>query len=149
MVNELLEVSKHFKDVFDSFVGLDFQVALCEKGFLEEKEKWLQTAEAKVKFLEMQNNPRARGYFLTKRQFKEGLVPKEYHRTKAPRISTTGSTFHGMKNNLKWRVIHEITRRFNVTIVDFDFSGAHAVIATRLQPKHQTLLKRCVNSPSF
>jgi hypothetical protein len=109
----------------------------------------MASPEAELKKKEMEKNPGKRGYFFTKRNFSEGLVPKEFHRTKAPRLATFGSTFYGMKKSLKYAIIPEITKRYQCTIVDFDFSGAHANIATRFQDSSETLLKQCVKSPHF
>lgn len=81
----------------------------------------------------MQQNPRKRGYFFTKRHFSNGLVANTFHRTEAPRLAAYGSTFYGMKKVLKKRILTDLSKEFDVTFIDFDFSAAHANIATRIQ----------------
>ena len=149
MVKSLIKVAPYFCNLFKDRVPLKEQVSIANESFQIEKEKYMSSDEGKLKKLELQKDPSKRGYFFTRRNFSTGLIPKKYERTKAPRISAKGSTFHGMKKELKWAIIDRLTKNFTCKIVDFDLSGAHANIATCLQGGGPTLLKQMTTSPSF
>ena len=99
----------------------------------------MQSPEAQLKLIEMSQNPRAKRYFFTNRNFKEGFVPVKFHRTEVPRVSTFGSTLHEMKKVLKNRVLQLLPKGNDLKIMDLDFSGAHAVLTCRLQSQNYSL----------
>lgn len=146
MVQKLIELSPLFKEVFDKNVPLDYQIKVLNLTFKLEKAKWLQTPAAKLR---MQADDDQKPYFLQDSNFSGGLVPAAFKRTEVPRLTTKGSHFHNMKKEHKWAVIQKLTKNFSCSIVDFDFSRAHANIAIRLQGEGLTLLKNCVTSPTF
>jgi len=155
MVEGLVVVSKNFKPVFDSFIPLPWQIYYAESNFETLKADYLSTPEAQAKLLEMQENPQKRGYFYTERNFSKGLVADSFHflfikkRTEAPRLAAFGSGLYGMKKVVKKCILLDLSDQYNATFIDFDFSGAHANIATRLLPLGSSLLKECVESPTF
>lgn len=149
MVSDLLEVSKDFNKLLNNFFPLDQQVSMAQESFQRLKAEYMVTEEAEARRIEMAQGSRRRGYFFDDRKFLGGLIPKEYYRTNAPRLTTKGSTLHGMRKDVKSDLLKQITNMFDCQIVDFDFAGAHAVIATRLLGPSERLLRECVSSSSF
>lgn len=149
MVNDFIEVSVHFKDIFDLSIPRETQREVANSSFTRLKEEYMETPEAQAKLLEMQQNPRKRGYFFPKRNFSKAFVANSFHRTQAPRFAALGSTFYGMKKILKKEILTELSKEFNATFIDFDFSAAHAKRAPRIQGQSELSLRECVQSPTF
>lgn len=80
-------------------------------------------------------------YFETKRKF-ERLSPVLYKRTHAPRLTTTGNTFHGMKKELLLKVLKRMSTNRKVAFIDFDLSAAHTRIAKFLLSNDKSELSR-------
>jgi hypothetical protein len=149
MIRDLLDVSKDFPTLLNNFLPLEEQVSMAQESFQRLKAEYMGTKEAEARRLEMAQGSRRRGYFFDNRPFLGGLTPKEYYRTNAPRLTTKGSTLHGMRKDVKSDILKQITNMFDCQIIDFDFAGAHAVIATRLLGPSERLLRECVSSSSF
>jgi hypothetical protein len=149
MVEDLITLSPHFRETFNKFVPLERQRKLSFSAFHNLKDEYMNTPEAEAKRLEMRQNPRKKGYFFTNRDFSGRLVPESFHRTEAPRLAAYGSTLYGMKKVLKRKILKSLSEYYNVTLIDFDFSAAHANIATKMQGPGQLHLKECVQSPTF
>lgn len=65
--------------------------------------------------------------FETERKFKR-LVPVQYKRTQAPRLSAKGNFFYGMKKNLLFAILVELSKKKLVIFIDLDLSAAHSRI---------------------
>ncbi len=70
-------------------------------------------------------------------------------RTAAPRLTTTGSTLHGMKKELKYNILKDLSKDMGYSFVDLDMSAAHARIALSLLGNKSVFLKDAVIAPKF
>jgi hypothetical protein len=153
MVHLLLAVAPRFNKLFNRLCPLDKQRSLGQASFEFLRQAWfkeqaeLPLASKELK-AEAESDPQKKPglkYFQTKRKFKE-LVPVLYKRTEAPRLTATGSTFHGMKSNLAWQIYAQLTESIDITILDLDKSACHARIACSLQNNPDSELTQAVNS---
>lgn len=184
MVNELIEVSPCFYQTFNLLVPPAVQEKVAMESFSYMKELFIEReikrkeallndpvllanknlndkmhseidAEESGRTADDQKQKRiGKKFYEQKRQYTL-LVPEKYNRTKAPRISTTGSTLHGMKKDLSGKILKTIIRRWQIegkcySILDLDMSAAHARFAVALQGSHNTQLFQAVeNSGKF
>jgi len=110
---------------------------LVKKGLLEASDDDIQKVKAKPLT-----------YFQTKRHFKN-LVPAKYFRTQAPRISTKGNTFHGMKKNLLISIANQLTCQSSAVLIDVDMSAAHTRVARYLLSDDESSLSKSLTDTEF
>lgn len=153
MVHDLLKIAplfySRFNKVFDEKTQSD--IATNKFNYLsaiwkEEKSKSIKLE----KYLDSINPPKkqSKKYFETNRSF-FNLVPKFYKRTDAPRISTLGSTFHGMKKVLLIEILKELSLMKSAVFIDVDMSAAHTRIARYLLSDSQSDLERSLVDNDF
>lgn len=116
-----------FAEHFDRVVPVTVQQEVAQSSFENQKRIWRENQKNRLaKETEEKLNPssarteektKGKKFFETNRNF-ERLVPSFYKRTKAPRISTLGSTLHGMKKDLLKDVLTELSRRFYVDFLE-------------------------------
>lgn len=137
MVHELLSAAPAFHDLFNSLIPAVQQQELASAQFLKQRALYYDQISAN-EFLTAKDK-KDRGYFTVNRKFST-LVPSFYKRTVAPRITTTGSTFHGMKKQLQLELLKELTATHGgpytitppVCFIDIDMSACHSRVAAYL-----------------
>lgn len=167
MIEDLLGVAPTFSEIFDKIVEPKVQVIILRSNFVKQSREWkehqktkelkalespkLQAHIAYLKSLDQKDDkPKGKKYFETNRKFKR-MVPTYYKRSLAPRLTTTGSTFHGMKKDLLKPALQDLvdylqTKGFSFQIMDLDMSAAHARIAVMLQGTHESQLYQAVEN---
>lgn len=97
----MLEVSPTFNAVFNKVFEENYQKEIAYSCFEEKRQESISEKDQRNILSRVSEMFEGGGkkYFETNRQFNQ-LVPTNYHRTNAPRISAKGSTFHGMKKSL-------------------------------------------------
>lgn len=63
-----------FRPILLNFIPLEEQNQISFETFQSQKEKYMGSEEHELKLLEMAEDSDVRGYFLTNRNFKEGLI---------------------------------------------------------------------------
>lgn len=163
MVELLISMGPKFYETFNNMVPLDLQAEIAQKTFISCRSEWLKSQNLPIdgvspsmrekievlieRTLEEKSKTNKK-YFQTRRQF-SNLVPYCWKRTQAPRVTTTGSTFHGMKKDLKFPILKEISKVSGLCFADLDMSAAHARIALSLLGRKSKYLKEAVNSSKF
>lgn len=162
MVELLIELGPTLHNLFNGILTPDQQASLANDCFKTCKRDWLyqqseeiegvtksfRTEVENILLLEDKLEKPTKKYFETNRRFSH-LSPSYWKRTSAPRLITTGSTFHGMKKNLKYQILKEISKETNYSFIDFDMSAAHARIALSLLGNKSHYLREVVNSSRF
>lgn len=149
MVDDLLKTTPIFASGFNKVFPLSFQKETADCSFLKLKKEWQQTKlKPSVNLQELLDEKPGKKYFETNRNFGP-LVPTTYHRTEAPRISTKGSTFHGMKKNLEIEILNQLTLKRNAVFVDIDMGAAHTRVARRLLSRSDSQLDKSLKDPEF
>lgn len=137
MVKETLKVSPNFSHYFDKIFPPDLQKAVAYKNFENLRKEYFESKMQNsnvTEEIDVKGGKGGKKYFETNRKFNR-LVPITYHRTTAPRISASGSTFHGMKKNFLIENLKDLSKNANVAFIDFDMSAAHSRIARYLLSK--------------
>lgn len=148
MVNELLKVAPNFAYLFDHNFSPEKQRQLAEESFEKQKQLFLKSERA-VSVAEVLDQKPTKKYFQTNRKFNR-LVPILYHRTAAPRLSTKGGTFHGMKKMLLLDILMVLSiMRNNFAFLDFDMGAAHTRIACFLLANENSQLDASLKDPEF
>jgi hypothetical protein len=110
----------------------------------EEQERVLSEVFSKLKAAYAASNPshgKGKAFFETNRSFKRA-VPAQYRRSKAPRLTTKGNTFHGMKKNM----LLESLRAFCIlsdgkfVFFEIDMGAAHTRVARFLKADSESQL---------
>jgi hypothetical protein len=148
MVNELLEVSKIFNPLFTKLITENEQVLITSSVYQEFKRAIL-TGQSENIYIDglVKSNSFRPDYFKSKRKFKN-LVSTGFQRSLAPRLTTKGTTFHGMNKLLLDGVSLEITRKYPYQFVEIDMSAAHARVAAWLQGP-DSILHAFLTDPYF
>lgn len=141
-VQALLNVSTIFAVRFDKIFPVDVQqkvareqFEICKKEYEEAKKANPETSKGKK-------------YFETNRRFYR-LVPSSYRRTKAPRLTTDGNTFHSMNKVLLLKIASDLAKKKNVVFVDIDMGAAHSRIACFLNRGFGKFLEASLKDPNF
>lgn len=145
MVNDLLNVAPRFHHVFNKIIPTNHQKVILDHSFAIGKKAW----EAHV--ADFPNIKKVKGgkkYFETQRNY-QYMVPMFYKRTKAPRLTATGNTFHGMKKDMAQMTLKHCIKHFKhnnqkFSILDLDMGAAHARVAIALQKDDKSELYRSV-----
>lgn len=177
MVGDLLAVSGEFYLIFNELIPLKMQETIANESFAVMKEEWLarkvkkelealsdpdvlSKALLKEAMLKAADSPfrdpkvvvkktQGKKFFETNRKFKN-LVPVCYKTSEAPRITTLGSTLHGMKKDLSGKMLKRTLRHLlaegkNYSILDIDMSAAHSRFAISLSGTRNSDLYRAVD----
>lgn len=139
MVGHLTSVGGAAYDKFNSLIDLEEQRDIATRMFLTLQDSKHNKPGTK-------GNP---GYFRTKRNF-SNLVPEFYRRTEnAPRLTTSGNTFHGMNKILFSEIVKELTLLNKCMLVaEIDMSACHSRIAASLANKGN-ILDVALMEPNF
>lgn len=151
MVEDLLRVAPTFAAVTDRIFPVEMQKEAAERCFGRFKKEWLTQKDDQSERLHMllgKGMTKSKKYFQTNRLFGR-LVPASYNRTAAPRISTKGSTFHGMKKNMLLKVIQDLSQDREAVFVDIDMGAAHTRIARYLRSDPESQLDSSLKDPMF
>lgn len=194
MVKALIKVSPNFHNTFNKVVPLEFQKEIAMKSFKSKQKEWYRNERLRIREESLDPQKAAnreliikvgemltkedfggkaavkptkgigRKFYETKRKYTH-LVPLIYKRTRAPRITATGSTLHGMKKDLssskafkgledavilKQTIGYFQQKGYHFSIIDLDMSAAHARFAIALQKSKETqLYQAVVNSGKF
>lgn len=141
MVEELLGITPIFAAQFNQVFETDYQESIAKSTFLRLSEEYKSDHK----------QPHLTGgkkYFETKRKFGL-LVPTNYKRTVVPRISTTGSSFHGMNKKLLIAILKEMSLHKNAVFIDVDMSAAHSRIARFLLNDKESNLDKSLSDTEF
>jgi hypothetical protein len=88
-------------------------------------------------------------FYATKRQY-DFLVPFMYKRTNAPRLSTSGNSFHGMKKDFLIQNLEDISKnRKGIFFLDIDCAAAHSRIASFLLSDYESSLSTSLRDEGF
>jgi hypothetical protein len=141
MVDQLIKVAPTFYVGFNNRFDLGLQktvtsklyeiwrLKLLDANYSCNQPQYLKAEEyinSCISGLNFQGN-----YFKNHRKF-ENLVPTFYKRTAAPRITTTGTTFHGMKGDFSSSIQYTLLQNHQGSFVDIDLSACHTRIASRM-----------------
>ena len=156
MVEILLKVSPMFADKFDRVFPVDTQREVAQSNFVKERAIWkakqnvpiLKETEVALSAVDPSSKSKGKKYFETNRQFTR-LVPCFYQRTKAPRISTKGSTLHGMKKDLLKSVLKDLSLRKKIEFLEIDMSACHSRVARSLILSPDSVLGVSLREPQF
>lgn len=89
-----------------------------------------------------------KGYYQVDRQFST-MIPEGYRRSRAPRLTTGGNTFHGMNKAFLVHVLETLTLfKRNILIAEVDLSACHTRIAAGLLPPGNQL-EQSLTSDTF
>jgi hypothetical protein len=150
MVLGTIEESKKWSEAFEKWFPYEVQEKVFNFVFQKNKKEW-ELANPELVASKKDGSRVGCKYYETNRKF-TGLVPKQYNRTAAPRLSSKGSTFQGMKKDLLMEIIRllSLTRKILI-FIDIDMSACHSRIATALQPLpfDKTELYQLVHTPNF
>jgi hypothetical protein len=147
MVNSTIRESSNWSKVFNRWFPLEIQEKSYWESFEKKKLEWQKENPAII----LDTERKGKKFYETRRKFTR-LVPEAYERTEAPRLSSKGSTFQGMKKDLLLDIIINISlRNKKVVFIDIDMSACHSRIATSLQarPFENTELYRLVHTENF
>lgn len=155
MIENMLKVAEIFYRRFEQLFPVETQAEIAKSQFeimsKQYREDMAQQSDLQVvaKFFASKPDGKLnKKYFETNRKF-SSLVPSSYHRTKAPRISTTGSTFHGMKKTLLIKILQELSLRKKIVFIDVDMSAAHTRVARYLLSNEESNLNKSLSDEEF
>lgn len=142
MVDAMIRATPAFKEEFDKLYPVGYQKKVAHSFFDPIHEK----AVAKVAPEDLQDISKLK-YYEVRRKF-PFLVSSQYFRTKAPRISTKGSTFHGMKKDLKLNILKELSLK-GFKMLDCDMSACHSRVAASILRKESSQIKFSLEDGNF
>lgn len=151
MVDALLGVTPAFHTQFNQIFEPGLQIKIASERFKILSEEWKKQRDdlKEISHAVDEIEPkRSKKYFEQRRLFST-LVPSFYKRTDAPRISTAGSTFHGMKKNLLISILKELSLNRQVAFLDVDMSAAHTRIARYLLANSESDLDKSLQDEFF
>ena len=138
MVEDLLKVSGSFRGIFSRLIPEEAQ-AKVSNDIYAEYQKAISSGSSTYPFIADRLEEGFRfQYFKSRRSFSH-LVSDRYRRTCAPRLTTNGSTFHGMNKILVEGISISLTETFPVQFIELDMGAAHARVAAFLQGKSSPL----------
>ena len=155
MVKSLLSVAPNFASRFDKVISAEEQKEVANASFIKCKLEWETFKKDNAlafqleDLTETESGEPSKKYFECNRVYGR-LVPVMYKRTAAPRISTKGNTFHGMKKNLLETILIELsTRHKKILFIDVDMTAAHVRIARKLTNLDESNLDRSLKDAQF
>lgn len=142
MVEGLIKATPGFYKMFNSIYPVPFQSNTAHKYFDPMHELAIvDVPVGKPKDLKDMK------YYEVNRKF-YNLVSPQYIRSKAPRITTKGSTFHGMKKDLKYNILKELSK-YGYKMVDCDMSACHSRVAASLLLKENSQIRSSLEDDNF
>lgn len=157
LVKDLINKTPSFYQNFNRFIPVSEQKQILDdcfrigkSNYFEERNLFLNSPILgeieKIEENELQKNGKrdSKPFFEKNMKFRSFAAPW-YKRTLAPRLTTEGGTFHGMKKEMVNQALIKSTERLDGTFIDLDLSACHANVASAVKNDSRSQLYQLVN----